>query len=133
MFTTLANEIDMQLVLDESGVSKMFTSKHIMANLDAAFVPLFCSSARRPGFSPASLASQLYASAGTLTATSPPRETSMVPYVGVRLDRDASGRLFGGSADESWFGSFVLPEFVRDGETVEVRPGRWGIVRTRPP
>ena len=28
MFTTLANEIDMQLVLDESGVSKMFTSKH---------------------------------------------------------------------------------------------------------
>ena len=73
------------------------------------------------------------AHAGTLTATSPPSEMSMFPSVGVRLNRDAFGRLFGGSADESWFGAFVLPESVRDGETVEVRPGRWGVVRTGRP
>lgn len=69
--------------------------------------------------------------AGVLLATAPPANEPMPwPSLAVELYRDrAHGRIFGGSADETWFGSFELPESVRDGETVEVRPGRWGTVR----
>jgi hypothetical protein len=63
----------------------------------------------------------------------PNDEMSIFPYLAVQLQRDNFGRLFGGSSDESWFGAFVLPEYVMDGETVEIRPGRWGIVRTGRP
>ena len=66
---------------------------------------------------------------GVLLATSPP-DKSPWPYLDVELYRDrAYGRIFGGSADETWFGSFELPESVTDGESVEVRPGRWGTLR----
>jgi hypothetical protein len=112
----------------DENMNRMYLQKDLMANLDVAFdlmhhLPV----EQRP--SQSSLMNRTKV-VGSLMATPRPNDKmSILPNLAVPLERDASGRLFGGSPDESWFGAFVLPVSVTNGETVEIRPGRWGIVR----
>ena len=110
-------------------MNRMYLQKDLMANLDVAFDLMHHPPVeQRPKISQSSL-TKVYV--GSLLATPRPNDKmSIWPNLAVQLERDASGCLFGGSPDESWFGAFVLPVSVKNGETVEIRPGRWGIVRT---
>ena len=107
----------------------------VMTSLDVAFGSLLPAGNARAEGSPrqggqgGDRASSSGPHVGTFLATFSPAQDVVFPNLGVELHKDASGRLYGGSADESWFGAFVLPATVRDGTTVEIRPGRWGVVR----